>query len=101
MQAAPFFSTALPFTIPSASSGQALAHPPGAMAPPPTAADLQREMQRETARADAAKPAPPNFLFIYTDDQRYDAVSVVQQEQGARARAVVARACAAWAKRCC
>ncbi|MEW6160865.1 MAG: sulfatase [Verrucomicrobiota bacterium] len=28
----------------------------------------------------------PNFLFIYTDDQRYDAMSVVQREQGARAR---------------
>src|SRR5437764_10000525 len=30
--------------------------------------------------------APPNFLFIYTDDQRYDALSVVQKEQGARGR---------------
>ena len=28
----------------------------------------------------------PNFLFIYTDDQRYDAVSVVQKEQGAKGR---------------
>jgi len=28
----------------------------------------------------------PNFLFIYTDDQRYDALSVVQQEHGARGR---------------
>src|SRR5512143_504635 len=28
----------------------------------------------------------PNLLFIYTDDQRYDALSVVQQEQGARGR---------------
>ncbi|HWH68782.1 MAG TPA: sulfatase-like hydrolase/transferase, partial [Candidatus Sulfotelmatobacter sp.] len=28
----------------------------------------------------------PNFLFIYTDDQRYDALSVVQQEQGPRGR---------------
>jgi arylsulfatase A-like enzyme len=28
----------------------------------------------------------PNFLFVYTDDQRYDAVSVVQQEQGERGR---------------
>ncbi len=28
----------------------------------------------------------PNFLFIYTDDQRWDAMGVVQREQGARAR---------------
>ncbi|MBM3860841.1 MAG: sulfatase [Verrucomicrobia bacterium] len=28
----------------------------------------------------------PNFLFIYTDDQRWDAMSCVQKEQGERAR---------------
>jgi len=28
----------------------------------------------------------PNLLFVYTDDQRYDAVSVVQKEQGDRGR---------------
>src|SRR5438876_10043808 len=28
----------------------------------------------------------PNFLFIYTDDQRWDAMGVVQREQGAQAR---------------
>ncbi len=28
----------------------------------------------------------PNFLFIYTDDQRYDAMGVVQKEQGAQGR---------------
>jgi arylsulfatase A-like enzyme len=28
----------------------------------------------------------PNFLFIYTDDQRYDALGVVQREQGDRGR---------------
>lgn len=28
----------------------------------------------------------PNFLFIYTDDQRWDAMSVVQKEQGERGR---------------
>ena len=28
----------------------------------------------------------PNFLFVYTDDQRWDAMSVVQREQGERAR---------------
>jgi arylsulfatase A-like enzyme len=38
--------------------------------------------------ARAADPAPrrPNFLFVFTDDQRWDAVGVVQREQGARAR---------------
>jgi len=39
----------------------------------------------------AARPSPaagprPNFILIYTDDQRWDALSVVQKEQGARAR---------------
>ena len=34
----------------------------------------------------AAAERPPNFLFIYTDDQRYDAVGVVQREQGDRGR---------------
>ena len=28
----------------------------------------------------------PNFLFIYTDDQRWDAMGAVQREQGERAR---------------
>ena len=28
----------------------------------------------------------PNFLFLYTDDHRWDAVGVVQREQGERAR---------------
>ncbi|PWU12311.1 MAG: arylsulfatase [Verrucomicrobia bacterium] len=28
----------------------------------------------------------PNFLFIYTDDQRWDALGVVQREQGERGR---------------
>ena len=37
--------------------------------------------------ARAAAPArKPNFLFIYTDDQRWDAMSVVQREQGDQAR---------------
>jgi arylsulfatase A-like enzyme len=38
------------------------------------------------AAARAATPRKPNFLFIFTDDQRYDAVGVVQREQGERAR---------------
>jgi arylsulfatase A-like enzyme len=33
----------------------------------------------------AAAPRP-NFLFIYTDDQRYDAMGVAQREEGERAR---------------
>ena len=28
----------------------------------------------------------PNIIFIYTDDQRFDALSVVQKEQGEKAR---------------
>jgi arylsulfatase A-like enzyme len=44
-------------------------------------------LQQGTARADdPAAAARPNFLFIYTDDQRWDALSVVQREQGERAR---------------
>ncbi len=34
----------------------------------------------------ADAPRKPNMLFMYTDDQRYDALSVVQQEQGERGR---------------
>ena len=33
-----------------------------------------------------AAEARPNFLFIYTDDQRWDALGVVQREQGQRGR---------------
>ena len=33
-----------------------------------------------------ATACPPNFVFIYTDDQRYDALSVVQREQGEQGR---------------
>src|SRR3954468_16085353 len=36
--------------------------------------------------ADPAAGAKPNFLFVYTDDQRWDAMSVVQREQGDKAR---------------
>jgi arylsulfatase A-like enzyme len=39
-----------------------------------------------TSCAAAANPNRPNFLFIYTDDQRYDAMGVVQREQGVRGR---------------
>lgn len=34
----------------------------------------------------AAGGSRPNFLFIYSDDQRYDALGCVQREQGERAR---------------
>ncbi len=34
----------------------------------------------------AAPERKPNFLFIYTDDQRWDAMGVVQREQGESAR---------------
>src|SRR5436190_1455207 len=33
-----------------------------------------------------AAPARPNFLFIYTDDQRWDALGVVQRELGKNGR---------------
>jgi arylsulfatase A-like enzyme len=33
-----------------------------------------------------AAPVKPNILFIYTDDQSYDALSVVQEEQGEKGR---------------
>jgi arylsulfatase A-like enzyme len=39
------------------------------------------------ARAGAfLRPRRPNILFIYTDDQRYDALGIVQREQGERGR---------------
>jgi arylsulfatase A-like enzyme len=34
----------------------------------------------------AAEPGKPNFLFVYTDDQRWDAMSVVQKEHGDKGR---------------
>jgi arylsulfatase A-like enzyme len=39
-------------------------------------------------RAQAAPPAAkrPNFIFVITDDQRWDALGVVQREQGEKAR---------------
>lgn len=40
----------------------------------------------QAAPSPSSSNSRPNFLFIYTDDQRYDAASVVQQEQGDRAR---------------
>jgi len=38
------------------------------------------------AAAAHAAERKPNFLFVYTDDQRWDAMGVVQREQGERAR---------------
>jgi arylsulfatase A-like enzyme len=38
------------------------------------------------AAQEAKAEKRPNFLFIYTDDQRYDALGVVQREQGERGR---------------
>jgi len=43
-------------------------------------------VQGQTAAAKAPVRTKPNFLFIYTDDQRYDAMGLVQREQGERAR---------------
>jgi len=39
-----------------------------------------------TATTGAAADRRPNFLFIYTDDQRWDAMGVAQREEGERAR---------------
>ena len=39
-----------------------------------------------TAGLLGAESDRPNFLFIYTDDQRWDALGVVQREQGERGR---------------
>src|ERR1043165_4134483 len=36
--------------------------------------------------ADSPPATRPNFLFVYSDDQRWDAMSVVQREQGERGR---------------
>jgi arylsulfatase A-like enzyme len=38
------------------------------------------------AQPSAGKAKRPNFLFIYTDDQRWDAMGVVQRQQGDKAR---------------
>mgnify|MGYP003344985072 FL=1 len=38
------------------------------------------------AAVNAAVPRRPNLLLVFTDDQRWDAMSVVQREQGERAR---------------
>jgi arylsulfatase A-like enzyme len=37
-------------------------------------------------RSSGAEPRRPNFVFVYCDDMRWDAMSVVQGEQGERAR---------------
>ena len=43
-------------------------------------------MLAAVATLHAAAPAKPNVLFIYTDDQSYDALSIVQKEQGEKGR---------------
>lgn len=48
---------------------------------------LGRSSRAQDAQGLAStNPQRPNFLFILTDDQRYDAISCVQKEQGAAAR---------------
>ena len=34
----------------------------------------------------ADAPRSPNFIYVFTDDQRWDALGVVQREQGERGR---------------
>jgi arylsulfatase A-like enzyme len=43
-------------------------------------------MLAPVATLHAAAPGKPNILFIYTDDQSYDALSMVQKEQGEQGR---------------
>jgi arylsulfatase A-like enzyme len=38
------------------------------------------------AQSSTGKARKPNFLFVYTDDQRWDAMGVVQREHGAKGR---------------
>src|SRR6266536_2113720 len=38
------------------------------------------------AQTTAAAALKPNFVFVYADDMRWDAMGVVQREQGDRAR---------------
>jgi arylsulfatase A-like enzyme len=40
----------------------------------------------QAVEALAAAERKPNFVYIFTDDQRWDALSVVQREQGDKAR---------------
>lgn len=55
----------------------------GAWTPPPLTG---RQPNHSSASSGPSVSGRPNFLFIYTDDQRYDALSVVQREQGERGR---------------
>lgn len=43
-------------------------------------------MLAPVASLHAAAPCKPNILFIFTDDQSYDALSIVQKEQGEKGR---------------
>ncbi len=43
-------------------------------------------MLATAASLHAADTPRPNILFIYTDDQSYDALSIVQKEQGEKGR---------------
>src|SRR5205085_581679 len=42
--------------------------------------------QASVFAADAPKSTRPNFLFVFADDQRYDALSCIQKEQSDQAR---------------
>jgi arylsulfatase A-like enzyme len=42
--------------------------------------------QDSKARVSQDRSQKPNIIFIYTDDQRYDAIGFIQEAQGARAR---------------
>jgi arylsulfatase A-like enzyme len=52
----------------------------------PFFANLATLMLATLATLHAADPSRPNILFIYTDDQSFDALSIVQKEQGEKGR---------------
>ncbi|MFM1749530.1 MAG: hypothetical protein RLZZ188_3196, partial [Verrucomicrobiota bacterium] len=53
---------------------------------PPALPALVLAFALVAASALAAAPRRPNLLLVFTDDQRWDALSVVQREQGDGAR---------------
>jgi len=53
---------------------------------PPRCHQLGSRRRRCCLLAAHAEPAKPNFIFVIADDHRWDAMGVVQREQGERAR---------------
>ena len=51
-----------------------------------TLAFIAALMLAAVATLHAAAPGKPNIIFVFTDDQSYDALSIVQKEQGEKGR---------------